>query len=98
MNTPISVSSMMKLARLRREENWPMVHNEGRGALWTACRTPVTLVYQEPHARGLRLPRHHRIPRRVATNTKTETEAITSDVRMYAAVEKEMPRPVASAM
>jgi predicted GIY-YIG superfamily endonuclease len=25
-------------------------HNEGRGALWTACRRPVTLVYQEPHA------------------------------------------------
>ncbi len=23
------------------------VHNEGRGALWTACRRPVHLVYQE---------------------------------------------------
>lgn len=23
------------------------VHNDGRGALWTACRRPVTLVYQE---------------------------------------------------
>lgn len=22
-------------------------HNDGRGALWTACRRPVTLVYQE---------------------------------------------------
>jgi putative endonuclease len=26
------------------------VHNEGRGALWTACRRPVILVYQEKHA------------------------------------------------
>jgi len=25
------------------------VHNEGRGALWTACRRPVHLVYQERH-------------------------------------------------
>ena len=25
------------------------VHNDGRGAVWTACRRPVTLVYQEPH-------------------------------------------------
>lgn len=25
------------------------VHNEGRGALWTASRRPVALVYQEPH-------------------------------------------------
>ncbi|HEY7088480.1 MAG TPA: GIY-YIG nuclease family protein [Tepidisphaeraceae bacterium] len=24
-------------------------HNAGQGALWTACRRPVTLVYQEPH-------------------------------------------------
>jgi predicted GIY-YIG superfamily endonuclease len=23
-------------------------HNDGRGALWTATRTPVALVYQEP--------------------------------------------------
>ena len=23
------------------------VHNEGRGALWTACRRPVLLVYHE---------------------------------------------------
>jgi tRNA/rRNA methyltransferase len=23
------------------------VHNEGRGAIWTECRRPVTLVYQE---------------------------------------------------
>jgi predicted GIY-YIG superfamily endonuclease len=23
------------------------VHNDGRGALWTQCRRPVTLVYQE---------------------------------------------------
>jgi putative endonuclease len=26
------------------------LHNEGRGALWTACRRPVTLVYQEQYA------------------------------------------------
>lgn len=26
------------------------VHNDGRGAAWTACRRPVTLVYQERHA------------------------------------------------
>jgi putative endonuclease len=25
------------------------VHNEGRGALWTACRRPVVLVYHESH-------------------------------------------------
>lgn len=25
-------------------------HNDGRGALWTACRRPVNLVYQERHA------------------------------------------------
>jgi len=25
------------------------VHNEGRGATWTACRLPVRLVYHEPH-------------------------------------------------
>ncbi len=25
-------------------------HNEGRGALWTACRRPVFLVYQEKHS------------------------------------------------
>jgi predicted GIY-YIG superfamily endonuclease len=24
-------------------------HNDGRGALWTACRRPVNLVYQEQH-------------------------------------------------
>ena len=24
-----------------------IVHNEGRGARWTACRCPVILVYQE---------------------------------------------------
>jgi predicted GIY-YIG superfamily endonuclease len=24
-----------------------IVHNEGRGAAWTACRRPVKLVYQE---------------------------------------------------
>jgi predicted GIY-YIG superfamily endonuclease len=23
------------------------LHNDGRGALWTACRKPVVLVYQE---------------------------------------------------
>ena len=23
------------------------LHNEGRGALWTSCRRPVTLVYME---------------------------------------------------
>jgi hypothetical protein len=23
------------------------VHNDGRGALWTACRRPVTLLYRE---------------------------------------------------
>lgn len=22
-------------------------HNQGRGAMWTACRNPVTLVYHE---------------------------------------------------
>ena len=26
------------------------VHNQGRGALWTSCRRPVTLVYKERHA------------------------------------------------
>jgi putative endonuclease len=26
------------------------LHNEGRGSLWTACRRPVALVYQERHA------------------------------------------------
>ena len=26
------------------------VHNEGRGALWTACRRLVVLVYHEPQA------------------------------------------------
>jgi putative endonuclease len=25
------------------------LHNKGRGALWTACRRPVHLVYQEQH-------------------------------------------------
>ena len=25
-------------------------HNDGRGALWTACRRPVNLVYHEQHA------------------------------------------------
>ncbi len=25
------------------------VHNDGRGALWTACRRPVNLVYSEKH-------------------------------------------------
>jgi predicted GIY-YIG superfamily endonuclease len=25
------------------------VHNDGRGALWTVCRRPVVLVYQERH-------------------------------------------------
>jgi predicted GIY-YIG superfamily endonuclease len=25
------------------------VHNDGRGAVWTACRKPVILVYQEKH-------------------------------------------------
>ena len=25
------------------------VHNEGRGALWTACRRPVVLIYHESH-------------------------------------------------
>ena len=29
------------------------VHNEGQGARWTACRRPVTLVYQESHASEL---------------------------------------------
>jgi predicted GIY-YIG superfamily endonuclease len=24
-------------------------HNDGRGALWTACRRPVALLYQEQH-------------------------------------------------
>jgi len=26
------------------------VHNDGRGALWTACRRPVVLLYQEGYA------------------------------------------------
>jgi predicted GIY-YIG superfamily endonuclease len=26
------------------------VHNDGQGALWTACRRPVLLVYQEQHS------------------------------------------------
>jgi predicted GIY-YIG superfamily endonuclease len=26
------------------------VHKDGRGALWTACRRPVELVYQESHS------------------------------------------------
>jgi predicted GIY-YIG superfamily endonuclease len=26
------------------------LHNEGRGALWTACRRPVVLAYQERQA------------------------------------------------
>jgi predicted GIY-YIG superfamily endonuclease len=25
------------------------LHNDGRGALWTACRIPVTLVYEARH-------------------------------------------------
>jgi len=25
------------------------IHNDGRGALWTACRRPIHLVYQERH-------------------------------------------------
>ena len=25
------------------------VHNDGRGAVWTACRRPVSLIYQETH-------------------------------------------------
>jgi len=25
------------------------VHNEGRGAIWTACRRPVSLAYHETH-------------------------------------------------
>ncbi len=25
-------------------------HNEGRGAVWTACRRPVILVYQQPRS------------------------------------------------
>ena len=25
------------------------LHNQGRGALWTACRLPVRLAYSEPH-------------------------------------------------
>jgi predicted GIY-YIG superfamily endonuclease len=24
-------------------------HNDGRGAVWTACRRPVELLYQETH-------------------------------------------------
>jgi predicted GIY-YIG superfamily endonuclease len=31
-----------------------IAHNEGRGAQWTACRLPVTLVYSQPHASELR--------------------------------------------
>jgi predicted GIY-YIG superfamily endonuclease len=26
------------------------LHNQGQGALWTACRRPVTLVYEETHS------------------------------------------------
>ncbi len=25
------------------------LHNDGRAAMWTACRRPITLVYQERH-------------------------------------------------
>ena len=28
------------------------VHNDGRGALWTASRRPVAVVYQEQHPSG----------------------------------------------
>ena len=33
----------------RETEERVKVHNDGRGAAWTACRRPVELVYQEPH-------------------------------------------------
>jgi predicted GIY-YIG superfamily endonuclease len=31
----------------RNVEERLTVHNDGRGAVWTACRRPVTLVHQE---------------------------------------------------
>ncbi len=34
------------------------LHNDGRGAHWTACRRPATLVYQERHPSELKaIPR-----------------------------------------
>lgn len=30
------------------------LHNDGRGALWTACRIPATLVYEERHPSELK--------------------------------------------
>ena len=30
------------------------VHNEGRGALWTSCRRPVALVFEESHCSELK--------------------------------------------
>jgi predicted GIY-YIG superfamily endonuclease len=40
------------------------VHNDGRGALWTACRRPVTLVYQERHgSEGDAIARERQIKR-----------------------------------
>jgi len=31
-------------------DNRVRTHNEGKGAVWTACRLPVKLVCHEPHA------------------------------------------------
>lgn len=40
------------------------IHNEGRGALWTACRRPVTLVYQESQeSEGSAIARERQIKR-----------------------------------
>ena len=40
------------------------LHNEGRGAVWTACRRPVTLVHQEGHAsEGEAIARERQIKR-----------------------------------
>jgi putative endonuclease len=40
------------------------VHNNGRGARYTACRLPVTLVYSESFdSRSAALQREHRLKR-----------------------------------
>ncbi len=40
------------------------VHNEGRGALWTQCRRPVGLVYQEQHpTEANAIAREHQVKR-----------------------------------
>jgi putative endonuclease len=37
------------VGRTSNVQNRLKVHNEGRGAIWTACRRPVALLYHEPH-------------------------------------------------